>query len=506
MRVAILAALVVALLICCGFAFLLVMEKRESSVTAETEQRLSSVSSSMARDFIRKQGPSISSPSAVPESDDAASLITAAALQNERGTEGGFYSSRADRLFGYAYPSHEGPGVKRDIPPIERPMIEDVARRASRQGQSVSYTFRGARDVILFEAAPIIVNGNKVGSAWVMKRLAGLRSEYDLKLALGAAGFVALSLMCVLLAFFVARDMGTGVSHIEARLQELDHDLSSEAKPFSGLTELARIHHGVNYLADSLRQKIDQERDLREQLRHKERLAALGQVAAGVAHEIRNPLATVRLRTQMTQRAAPDISVQQNCTIVLEEIERLNGIVEQLLFFSRPLKLTIESFDPIVLVRECMESMTELLRDKEIHLRMQPEETDILLRADRSKLRQVMDNVLSNAIDAVGDKGIVDVRISRQDGLVTIECQDDGHGIPEEIRDRLFDPFFTTRSTGTGLGLSIAYEIVRAHEGTILVTPVAGTGTVVTIRLPLSGPELPTTGVVAAETVQSEKA
>ncbi|MGA2356869.1 MAG: histidine kinase dimerization/phospho-acceptor domain-containing protein [Terriglobales bacterium] len=245
-------------------------------------------------------------------------------------------------------------------------MIEGVARRAASQDQEVSYTYRGARAVIVFEAAPIVVKGNPIGSAWVMKRLPSLRSQQDWTLSLGAAAFVALSLLCVLLAFLVARDLGSGVSQIEERLHELDRDFGSSAKPFSGLAELARIYQGVNQLAESLRQKVEQERDLREQLRHKERLAALGQVAAGVAHELRNPLATIRLRTQMNQRAVSDSAVQQSCSMVLEEIDRLNGIVERLLCFSRPLNLEVESFDLVLLLRDCVEAKTTLVRSETI--------------------------------------------------------------------------------------------------------------------------------------------
>ena len=240
-------------------------------------------------------------------SDDVLFAVTTAVLQNERGTEGWFYSFRGDKLLGYAFPTHEGPSVKRDIPPIERPMIEDVARRAAKQSQNVSYIYRGARDVIVFEAAPVLMKGNVLGSAWAMKRLPGLRSQGDLKLSLAVAGFVLLSLICVLLAFFVARDLGAGVTRIEDRLHQLDRDLASPSRGLSAWLELARIYRGVNQLGESLRQKIEQERGLREQLRHKERLAALGQVAAGVAHELRNPLATIRLRAQMTQRAVSEV-------------------------------------------------------------------------------------------------------------------------------------------------------------------------------------------------------
>jgi signal transduction histidine kinase len=336
-----------------------------------------------------------------------------------------------------------------------------------------------------------------------MKRLPSLRSQQDWTLSLGAAAFVALSLVCVLLAFLVARDLGSGVSQIEERLHELDRDFGSSAKPFSGLAELARIYQGVNQLAESLRQKIEQERDLREQLRHKERLAALGQVAAGVAHELRNPLATIRLRTQMNQRAVSDSAVQQSCSMVLEEIDRLNGIVERLLYFSRPLNLEVESFDLVLLLRDCVEAKATLIRRETIRFLFDATSASVIIRGDRSKLYQVFDNVLSNAIDALGPVGTVELRVLDQNGYITVECRDDGHGVPEEIRDKLFDPFFTTRPKGIGLGLSIAYEIVQAPDGTTEIASLPIKGTIVTVRLPATGPGTPGSGV---ETIQIEHA
>jgi signal transduction histidine kinase len=507
-RVAILASLVIALLIGCGFAFVLILQNRQSAVTGDTQRRLSALAVTIARDYSthedfqtqHREFPPLENPDA-SGSDDVLSLMTTVVLKNEQGTEGGFYSKASDRLLGYAYPTHEGPGVKRDIPPIERPMIEDVARRAASQDQEVSYTYRGARAVIVFESAPIVVKGNPIGSAWVMKRLPSLRSQQDWTLSLGAAAFVALSLVCVLLAFLVARDLGSGVSQIEERLHELDRDFSSPAKPFSGLAELARIYQGVNQLAESLRQKIEQERDLREQLRHKERLAALGQVAAGVAHELRNPLATIRLRTQMNQRAVSDSAVQQSCSMVLEEIDRLNRIVERLLYFSRPLNLEVESFDLVLLLRDCVEAKATLIRSETIRFLFDATTASVIIRGDRSKLFQVFDNILSNAIEALEPVGTVELSVLDQDGYVTVECRDDGHGVPEEIRDKLFDPFFTTRPKGIGLGLSITYEIVHAHEGTTEISSSPTKGTIVTVRLPAAGPG---TSGSSVETIEIE--
>jgi signal transduction histidine kinase len=486
-RVAALAFLVIALLVGCGIAFVSVLGNRTSAVVEETKSRLASSAQAMVHGYAREGLQALSQPplenSAAQASDDALFGLTEEVLQNESGSEGGFYSLRSDKLLGYAFPTHEGPRVKRDIPPIERPMIEEVARRAANQSQNAAYVYRGERDVIVFEAAPIIVKDSVQGSAWAMKRLPGLRSQGDLKLSLAVAGFVLLSLICVLLAFFVARDLGAGVARIEDRLHQLDRDLASSPTGFDGVAELARIYRGVNQLAESLRQRIEQERALREQLRHKERLAALGQVGAGVAHELRNPLATIRLRAQMIQRAVSAPSLQQGCEMILEETFRLDAMVERLLYFARPLEVKLEPFDLSTLARECAEAKRALIRNDSVQVSCQSA-TSVIVRGDRAKIRQVLDNILSNAMESLASSGTVDVRVSAQNGCAIVECTDSGHGIPEHIRDRIFDPFFTTRSNGTGLGLSIAYEIVQAHGGWVAIHPASAGGTIVSIQLP----------------------
>ena len=190
----------------------------------------------------------------------------------------------------------------------------------------------------------------------------------------------------------------------------------------------------------------------------------------------------------MSQRAVADPSVDRNSAMVLEEIARLDGIVERLLYFARPMMLTIAPVDLCDLLRECAESRKMLIGNAGVSIRYEPAPTAITIHGDGAKLREVFDNLLSNAIQAVNGVGSVVLSSRVQDGFACVECRDTGRGIPEDIRDKLFDPFFTTRTDGTGLGLSIAYEIVRAHNGTISIAPAVTSGTVVTVRLPINGP------------------
>jgi signal transduction histidine kinase len=165
--------------------------------------------------------------------------------------------------------------------------------------------------------------------------------------------------------------------------------------------------------------------------------------------------------------------------------------------------LKIESFDLDLLLKECIDAKAAVVPNKSIRFLFDATSTTAIIRGDRSKLYQVFDNILSNAIDALGPVGTVELRILDKNEYVTVECSDDGHGIPEEIRDNLFDPFFTTRPKGIGLGLSITYEIVCAHEGTIEITSSPTKGTIVTVRLPAAGPGTSGSGV---ETIEIENA
>jgi signal transduction histidine kinase len=486
LRVVVLAALVGVLTVISAIAFVVVASNTESVVTRGNQKRLSGVVAGLARAYAPPGDPTQGNDLA--QLDERLSRSTTAVLRNEDGTEGGFYSSVGDQLVGYAFPTQGGPGIKRDIPPIERPLIEDVARHAAQDRQSTSYVFHGPRgDVILFAATPVLTR-TAVGSAWVMKRLPGAQSGRSLRFSLGVAAFAGASLLCVLLAFSLARGVSLGVTQIEDRLQALDQDLSSvPTQAFTGLHELERIYRRVNELAMSLRDRTAREHDLQEKLKHKERLAALGQVAASVAHELRNPLTTIRLRAQMIGRSSDDPLVGRSTEMVLEEIARLDDMVERLLYFSRPLTLRFQRADMMALARTVVTSQEDVAQSVAVTL-VGPDTGSFEIDCDPSAVRQVLDNIVRNAIEASSRGGTVTMACRSTDGLIVVSVRDQGAGMRETVRDNVFDPFFTTKSTGTGLGLSIAYEIAVAHHGRIDVESAPGEGTTVSVSLPIRSP------------------
>jgi signal transduction histidine kinase len=413
--------------------------------------------------------------------------MTAVVLQKEVGTEGGFYLQTADRLLGYAFPTHEGPGIKKDMPQKEVPTILELVRRAAATKQTQSVVFRGELDDIVFQAAPIVLdNGDVAGSTWMMKRLPGLHSKQSFRTYAGVLILAFAAIICVLLAFVIARNLQSGISDIEARLLQLERDLATPSEQGNRLTEIRRIVSGVDRLAAALRMKITQERDLEEKLRHSERLAALGRVAAGVAHELRNPLATIRLRTQLSARNPQAESVQRNSSVILDEITRLDRMAERLLLFARPLKLTVQAFDLSEILRSAVESRSSVADKQHVSIKLETGNHPLMTMADPSTMRQVVDNLVSNAIDSIegaGGEVVIKARHTT-DGSTHLEVRDTGAGISSEDLAHVFDPFFTTKQNGTGLGLSICYEIVKAHDGEIEVRSNVGEGTIVSIVLP----------------------
>ena len=205
-----------------------------------------------------------------------------------------------------------------------------------------------------------------------------------------------------------------------------------------------------------------------EQLRRADRLSALGELSAGMAHEIRNPLGSIKGAAE----------------ILLKETDRLNQIVQEFLSFARPKPPELKQED----VNEMIESVLTLTAQPARAARVAVEK-----RLDRSigkrdidagLLKQALLNLVLNAIQAMPDGGALIVASARNDGGIEVHISDTGAGISPENRKKLFSPFFTTKQDGTGLGLAITYRIIQNHHGTIDVDSVPGKGTTFTIRIP----------------------
>lgn len=242
-----------------------------------------------------------------------------------------------------------------------------------------------------------------------------------------------------------------------------------------------------------LRMKLVESQSVNEQ---KEKLASLGMLAAGVAHEIRNPLTAVKAALFTQQRKLqPGSREQADAKIMEREILRLESIVNDFLNFARPTEPELRNIPADLPLRETQLLLEPQLAQSDIDLILE-ESSPLWIKADTGQIKQVLINLIQNAAESIGRGGKVTLR-ARQDrralengetDVVILEVSDTGHGIPADVQKRLFDPFFTTKEIGTGLGLSIASHIVQKHGGALQFQTHANRGTTFGIVLPKAHP------------------
>ncbi|MGC7873430.1 ATP-binding protein [Desulfosporosinus sp. SYSU MS00001] len=235
------------------------------------------------------------------------------------------------------------------------------------------------------------------------------------------------------------------------------------------------------------RESLERER-LQREIRQTERLTALGHLSAGLAHEIRNPLGIMKVSIQLlAQDKREDREVLEYCRVLLEECERLNRLVSEFLSFARPKELVREKIKLGKLLEEGVSLIQPALRQHRIKLSQTREQVDdCVVEVDSDQIKQVILNILLNAIDAQREGGRILLEGIQQEDFVGFAVSDEGRGIPPDILPYIYDPFFTTKEKGTGLGLSVVHRILDQHSGKIFVSNRSERGTRVEILLPPS--------------------
>lgn len=312
--------------------------------------------------------------------------------------------------------------------------------------------------------------------------------------ALGPSAFVG----GLLLAVFAIYDAIVGLSHVNhMRLIHLGFALFAVAFFAGQIARIELLREDLMKEKQSLRAKSDRVtgafRDLRvrqDELVRKEQLAAVGELAAVIAHEVRNPLAIIKNAVSSLRRRPEDASQTATlCAILDEESTRLNRIVGDLLHYAKPVSVTLQNVDVVDVVERAVSLMRE---EPRVELDLEVERGLPPIIGDAVLVRQAIDNVLHNAVQAMGSGGCITVgvrgRRSTPDG-VEVTIRDNGEGMDTVVRRRALDPFFTTRPTGTGLGLAIVARVVEAHGGQLTILSERGAGTEVRIFLPRSSEE-----------------
>ena len=357
----------------------------------------------------------------------------------------------------------------------------------------------------------LVLLGLGGGAAWYAHRCQsqtpGVSSQNEIVaeriaagcLLLGACGAVA----SLLTGYAVTRAVRHTVALLHGPIRKATGKLEEVVGPVDleepqGLHDLAS---SLTDLADRVVTVVDQLQQNQLELLRAEQLAALGQLAAGLAHELRNPLTAIKILVQTAAEAGEGATLEGRDVVVLkEELARLEDSLQRFLDFAKPPSLEKRRFDLRDVVRNLLDLISARVALQQVRLQSELPQDPVEIWADREQIRQLLLNTMLNALDAVGHGGEISVALnadgapdppateSDQCPWATVLVRDSGPGIPVELENRIFEPFVSTKETGLGLGLAICRRIAEAHGGRIQAANSCCGGAVLSISLPTGAP------------------
>jgi signal transduction histidine kinase len=269
-------------------------------------------------------------------------------------------------------------------------------------------------------------------------------------------------------------------------------DYSAQLGPVRGEDEISVLAREFDAMARSLKAREAQLEAQQKALLRAEQLAAVGRIAAQIAHEVRNPLSSIGLNVEMLEEQlgraafaseAESREAKDLLASVTREVDRLTEVTGEYLKLARPQNPTLAAEDVNEVVASVLDFSREELQRSKVNVERALDPAAPKAFADEGQLRQVFLNLLRNSREAMADGGKLTVRSRAANGTVEVEFADDGHGMAPEVRAHIFEPFFTTKDGGTGLGLAVSRQIVLAHGGTIECDSAPGSGTTFVVRL-----------------------
>ncbi len=296
----------------------------------------------------------------------------------------------------------------------------------------------------------------------------------------------------LLLVLLVVRTIARPLQRIAvAAVKVTDGNYGTEVELRRSNDEIGIVADSFNNMSRKLASDIEQMKRLNEHLLRTDRLAAMGTLAAGVAHEVNNPLASISSLVQMLRKNADgDRESAEMLTLVSEQIERIARVTKDLTEFARVRPAARTNVSINALIESSLRLASFDARFQKLSVVAEFDETLPRIEVDADQIQQVFLNLFFNARDAMPDGGELTVRTARTDNAINITIKDTGTGISDAAVKQIFDPFFTTKPTGegTGLGLSVCYGIVTAHDGTVELTRTGPEGSEFTVKLPAAMP------------------
>jgi signal transduction histidine kinase len=423
--------------------------------------------------------------------DSILKVISRKELSDFIGVEGGFYFYQQDKFLGFSFPTSEPPEPVYGPPPREYNIIRDQLKESIKNDLEKINKYQFKPTVFVLATKPLLIDDTHSIGIYTLMRV-----EKLLPVSFWGSYFrieVILSLIGILIAIIVSWVLRKRVENIKIGLEQIKDNPSLRLKQEKGI--LGAISTSINDLLDSREQEQKERERLEIELRTKDRMASLGNLIAGVTHQVKTPLAIIKTKIQMWQRklANKENNVDISETIsdasmkdVVEEIDKLTGLVNRLLLFLKNPVTELKLNDLNEVIQKAVHTLQYEFEAKNIKVDFI--QNDIpKLKIDFASVEQVILNLLVNSIQAMPNGGNIKIQSQKtDDGKVVLEIADTGKGIDKTVIEKVFDPFFTTKPDGSGLGLSVAYEIVKAHNGTISFVSGSTNGAVCKIVFPIN--------------------
>ena len=233
---------------------------------------------------------------------------------------------------------------------------------------------------------------------------------------------------------------------------------------------------------------LESVREIESELELSRRLAAIGRLTAGVGHEVKNPINAIVVHLELLRNKldGSDGRALRHLEIIQSEIQRLDRVVQTLVDFSRPVELQLEEQDLRSVVSSVLMLASAELETRSVRVSSLLPQNPVMANVDSDLMKQALLNVVLNGGQAMADGGMLEVRLTADTRMASITIRDEGEGIPDDVRPRIFDLYFTTKREGSGIGLAMTYRILQLHNGEVDVQSQPGIGTTFVLRLPIT--------------------
>lgn len=448
------------------------------------------------------------------EERDIDSLLSASVeqvLTNFHRLEGGYYFAGLDEFLGYSFPTIGDPKPAFGPPPRSYNIIREQALQTIERDTLLTELHQFDPAIFPLSTQPIYIDGEIIAVAWA-------RTHIERKLSTSQtiqSGTFFLTVGAILVGLFITViavwTLRFRIKEIKEGLSEMKYNPNRRLKEYDGAFGV--ISRAINEMMDTQLKEQEKAKKLQSELHQKDKMASLGNLIAGTAHEINTPISIIKTRVQMWERAlkrprdlngSSTIVTEDSLNIIHNEVERVSSLIKKLLFFSKPLKNEKTYVNIHDLTAINIKRVVQAYPGYNFQIQTDFDDSIPKVFADEEAIDHVLINILKNSVDASPEdcKLFIKTKLDESEDTIIITVRDFGIGVSDEIKARIFEPFFSKKENGTGLGLSICNEIITAHNGTIEFSIPdnnhvtiskweqngivdSSTGTVTTVTLPL---------------------